>query len=306
MADSKTKDQRGKQAQKELREKLRLEKPLAANMLEILEQIATDAGAVYAESGTVISVEQYTVEIEDTLRTAYRYAAAVFGSILADDLRDVKDDHDNVLGAELIRFASENGMSSDDAIRQYIEQKNAAISGFIDDSAVLRTAMIQETNAESVRNAIASAVAEVSGKSLYTKRDVQFDVSRKPVSREQIQDAVFRAFMRSDEYRAKLIAATEIQNAAEGSKQIAASMLEKLFKPRVAVQVKEWRTVGDDKVRDAHASADFQVVNADKPFIVGGQRLMMPGDSSLGATPDNTINCRCSGVHYYSDKRRSP
>lgn len=57
MADSKTKDQRGKQAQKELREKLRLEKPLAANMLEILEQIATDAGAVYAESGTVISVE---------------------------------------------------------------------------------------------------------------------------------------------------------------------------------------------------------------------------------------------------------
>jgi hypothetical protein len=48
-------------------------------------------------------------------------------------------------------------------------------------------------------------------------------------------------------------------------------------------------------MRPAHAAAHYaqQTVAIDKPFRVGGERLMFPTDSSLGAGPEMTINCHC-------------
>jgi hypothetical protein len=48
-------------------------------------------------------------------------------------------------------------------------------------------------------------------------------------------------------------------------------------------------------MRPAHAAAHYaeQTVPIDKPFRIGGQRLMYPTDSSLGAGPEQTINCFC-------------
>lgn len=57
---------------------------------------------------------------------------------------------------------------------------------------------------------------------------------------------------------------------------------------------KRWDAMGDDKMRRWHADADSQVVRMEEPFTVNGELLMRPGDTSLGATPSNIINCRCS------------
>jgi HK97 family phage portal protein len=57
------------------------------------------------------------------------------------------------------------------------------------------------------------------------------------------------------------------------------------------VQQKEWLTVDDDAVRDAHREADGQVVAIDGAFRVGDEDLLYPGDPS--GAPGNTINCRC-------------
>jgi hypothetical protein len=48
-------------------------------------------------------------------------------------------------------------------------------------------------------------------------------------------------------------------------------------------------------MRPAHAAAHYAqlTVAIDKPFRVGGERLMFPTDSSLGAGPEMTINCHC-------------
>lgn len=56
---------------------------------------------------------------------------------------------------------------------------------------------------------------------------------------------------------------------------------------------KEWISTRDGNVRDTHRTADGQKVALDKAFTVGGQELMHPGDSSLGATPKETGGCRC-------------
>lgn len=56
---------------------------------------------------------------------------------------------------------------------------------------------------------------------------------------------------------------------------------------------KRWDAVKDLRTRDAHGKADGQTVDADKPYTVGGEKLMYPGDHSLGASGWNLYNCRC-------------
>lgn len=40
--------------------------------------------------------------------------------------------------------------------------------------------------------------------------------------------------------------------------------------------------------------ADGQTVPNEEPFEVGGEKLMFPGDGSMGASGFNLYNCRCS------------
>jgi SPP1 gp7 family putative phage head morphogenesis protein len=58
------------------------------------------------------------------------------------------------------------------------------------------------------------------------------------------------------------------------------------------VEKKEWLATMDERVRDAHAEADGQIVGMDEPFVVGGEALEYPGDPA--GSPENVINCRCT------------
>ena len=60
---------------------------------------------------------------------------------------------------------------------------------------------------------------------------------------------------------------------------------------------KTWLAAADAAVRDDHAAADGSTVKKDEPFIVGGEELMFPGDTSRGASAGNVINCRCTPVY---------
>ena len=54
-----------------------------------------------------------------------------------------------------------------------------------------------------------------------------------------------------------------------------------------------WDATLDEVTRPHHWDADGQTVLINEPFIIAGERLMFPGDDSLGATAKNLINCRC-------------
>ncbi len=56
---------------------------------------------------------------------------------------------------------------------------------------------------------------------------------------------------------------------------------------------KTWKSAHDSKTRSAHAAADGQTVRFNETFIVGGEELMFPGDTSHGASAKNIIQCRC-------------
>lgn len=61
---------------------------------------------------------------------------------------------------------------------------------------------------------------------------------------------------------------------------------------------KKWRSALQERTRPGHREADGQVVRIDEPFLVANSKgqlepLLFPGDTSLGAGPDNTVQCRC-------------
>lgn len=103
------------------------------------------------------------------------------------------------------------------------------------------------------------------------------------------------------------IACYETQFFAEASKQTEVDALLGITPSVVSAAVgavtasagtvKEWVTQGDSRVRDWHLAVDSDQVEETEPFIVRGERLMHPGDTSLGASLDNVINCRCSAAH---------
>lgn len=104
--------------------------------------------------------------------------------------------------------------------------------------------------------------------------------------------------------RTAIIANVETQSPAEQAKLFTAQAnagipilpLQQVVVEPKPVQ-KEWNTVGDANVRRAHAAADFQQRDQNKPFNVGGEQLKYPGDTSLGASLGNIINCRCAAVY---------
>lgn len=59
---------------------------------------------------------------------------------------------------------------------------------------------------------------------------------------------------------------------------------------------RRWVATKDMRTRHPHAMADGQVAAVNEPFTVGGEKLMFPGDASLGASGWNLYNCRCGCV----------
>ena len=58
---------------------------------------------------------------------------------------------------------------------------------------------------------------------------------------------------------------------------------------------RRWVCTKDARTRMTHGQADGQTVEGTKkPFIVGGYKMMFPGDKSMGAPGHEIYNCRCT------------
>ncbi len=117
--------------------------------------------------------------------------------------------------------------------------------------------------------------------------------------------------------RAPSIASFETQVAAETTKRITAEAAggrvpfplagrdlsaQPIVRP-VPIATKQWQTEEDDSVRPSHVTANQQTVPVDEPFIVGGEALSFPGDTSRGASLKNVIGCRCASVYRLGELR---
>lgn len=102
--------------------------------------------------------------------------------------------------------------------------------------------------------------------------------------------ALINAYSDKKTKRARKIAYSETHESANFGTMEAASSLYRALD-------KVWVSMADGRVRDAHAAAHGQRKHLDQHFMVMGDRLNFPGDSSLGASLSNTIHCRCTVVY---------
>jgi SPP1 gp7 family putative phage head morphogenesis protein len=91
-------------------------------------------------------------------------------------------------------------------------------------------------------------------------------------------------------YQAERILRTETNRAYN----IAISSQQRELAEQVPGLQKQWIATGDSRTRDSHLAAHGQIVDVDKPFIVGGAKLMLPLDPA--GPPEETINCRCRSI----------
>ncbi len=266
MALSTSKAEQDRQAGRDLAAKMRLEVSMARDMRGFFKDIRRDFQAIYTAGGVNIMARDFRPDLVAILRKHYRRVARNFGSQFRRQIDK----------AFQIDFTKQNeGERADEAIRQLVNQRANQQADFI-----LRTTQ-SEYDA-----ALAAAVgaALVAG----TLQD------RAGTARAVTSSLVARQTARAD-----AIATTEVNAIAERSKQIEVRVIMDSGAtvddvPLQNNMVKIWNAVLDERTRINHALADGQIRELSDPFSVGGQFLMHPSDTSLGATVDNIINCRCS------------
>lgn len=95
------------------------------------------------------------------------------------------------------------------------------------------------------------------------------------------------------EGRALNFARTELAAAANGGMDAAWRA--------AGVPFKRWRSMHDERVRDAHAAVDGQIVPTGETFRVGGRAARYPGDPNLPI--ELRVNCRCTMERIDADGR---
>lgn len=87
-------------------------------------------------------------------------------------------------------------------------------------------------------------------------------------------------------YRIEMIARTETMHSASAGTN-------GLFN-EWGVTKRSWLATVDGRTRPSHQAADGQVRDIDEPFDVGDSQMMYPLDDSLGAGPEEIVDCRCA------------
>lgn len=244
----------------ELNKKLRLERKLLNELRQfnrgLVRMVARDLGMGRPPNALALKPD-----VESMLTRQYDRVGPVFGSSLAERLPDDEQPSD----VEKQRIA-------------------AALTSYYALRAPEQAEIISNTNQQDVDESIAMA------------QDMESD------GRLELGLLAGVILARKLNPRANLIAMFETQASAEAAKLTETQIL--TFQPPTVIggtpseaEVrKTWATVGDERVRPEHRAADSQQTDVNKPFTVGGQQLQYPGDTSMGASAKNVINCRCSSV----------
>jgi len=133
-----------------------------------------------------------------------------------------------------------------------------------------------------------------------TRRDRRYDAmvrkhidsGGKTLSRKKLNEIAGRYEDRLITTRAESIARTESLTALNGGRHLSMKQLSDSGTILPQNMKKTWDATGDSKTRDEHQAAEGQTVLYTEPFIVGGYKLMYPGDNTE-APASMIVRCRC-------------
>ncbi len=255
-----TAQKREKQANQDLAAKLALERELIINLRKYFTDMTDEFEKLYADTGVILDTTQFNEQLKTILFEHYNKTSNKF----KDDIFKHDDIHDDIKN-------DEEAQARIDLAIEHFTIFNVGQSV----NAISKTNQSQASR--SIQEALLASAAGVT------------------LTRQQIARAAKVDFARVAFARTNTIAATETQKPAEGTKDIEATQVNS-SKQQETPMLKTWNAVLDEKTRGSHAEADGQTVEVNGVYIVQGERLRFPGDTSLGASPSNIINCRCASV----------
>jgi len=258
---SDSKKQIARRAARDLALKLQLESIFKPTLRRFFKELIAVFNIKYRQGGSkeVVNVDDFYADLVGILRAHYRRVARAFINIDAKQIKMIerKDTLTDGVNVVMAEYILEHSKTQSKVILQTVKNEL--------DEAILKS--IQEA----VQNNI----------------DPDPDVIAKLVTDD---------FLKKIDGKAEIIAITETQNIAEKTKEEQYRALSQVGDPTTDIFVKQWVSILDGKTRPWHARADGQRVGISEPFIVKGERLMYPGDTTFGVSLDNIINCRCSSL----------
>lgn len=168
--------------------------------------------------------------------------------------------------------------------KQLNDNVDEALSMFISTESVTRSSIIVTTTQRDSEAALVRATMELLDEEI-------------ALTNEAVASRTSEIFRRGINGRSSTIAATETQNAAEGTKKVEVDTTVRDPSTPVERVNKTWDTIEDGNERETHREADGQTVDSLDVFKVGGSVLQYPGDDSHGAELKETINCRCNSIY---------
>ena len=271
--------ERNKRARRNLTLKLALEKTFSRELVSYFNEIRKDVVSFYTATGLLINADIYQKQTETLLERHYK-------RVIRNFINEGKYSYRKSLEAKGIEYKQE---------QQEEDEKIKATSvlialAFVETVIQRRALQLIETTSDNIKDAAKRAPEKAKE------------------SGTKVGDEVDNGLNRAFKGRQAMIATTETQFMAERAKNIEASVISRngdvdpssindgivVGSPNVK---KEWAAILDEKTRFSHASADGQVQGLNEPYIVNGEYLMYPGDTSMGASLENIINCRCSSLY---------
>lgn len=274
-----TTSERNKRAKRNLTLKLALEKTFNRDLVSYFNEIKKDVVSFYTATGLLINADIYQKQTETLLERHYK-------RVIRNFINEGKYSYRKSLEAKGIEYKQEQQEED-----EKIEATSVLIAlAFVDSIVQRRASQLIETTNDNIKDTAAKAPkkAKESGTKVHDEMNKGLD-------------RVFKS-------RYAMIALTETQFMAERSKNIEAAVISRngnvdpssindgvvTGKPDIK---KGWSAILDSETREGHAMADGQTQNMNDPFIVNGEYLMHPGDTSMGASLGNIINCRCSSLY---------
>lgn len=117
----------------------------------------------------------------------------------------------------------------------------------------------------------------------------------KPLSQADVDRIAGRYADRLLKFRGDVIARTETIASTHAAQREAMQQLIDTGRVNANQVRKVWKATGDGRTRDSHLMLHGESVRFDEPFRspATGALMMHPGDTSMGAKGEDTIQCRC-------------
>ena len=281
----------------ELAFKVRLESQFKRDLIRFFRRMSADLRDTLANTGGSISAESYQRELQRMLSVHYRRVERAFTSEITNFIRDNINNVDELIIQDLQKIANARNKTIRQLLNDMRNNIKFDLQQFNNVNVAQDTINITRTNQKEIDRAILKAENQL-------KEEIGDMFSNTQLARLSSANLT-----NANLSRVGTIAATTTQKIAEGTKQIERdNFLEVVnsvnarqagVEPRQPEEI--WVTQGDDLVRAGkgtpfnHRAADF-TKKENGVFIVSNETLRFPGDSSLGASLGNIINCRCSAV----------